>query len=151
MDLALLKQEIEKDPLGLGYGPLMDRGSDADVAVILNDKSGPGGGVIQLPSIPLSDFLGATLPAIVALQGKTSDVQAKWDRLINIVTSLPTVTLTPTVRIILQGLVVDGLMGSDDVNAIGTRQGSRAEVLFGPGTVIHHLQIAAAFGRGTGV
>lgn len=150
IDLVALKDEIEQDPEKLGYAPLMERGSDADVAHILNDKAGNGAALYRVASLPRDSFLYALLPATFALATKSAAVQSKWDRILSVVRSVQSIPLSNDIMDTLYGLVVDGLATPEEIDAIGKIQGSRAEILFGQGTIIHHLQVAAAFGRGTG-
>ncbi len=56
VDTLQLRAEIDNDPRGLGYAQWVALGADADVARLLNDKDGPGAGLIDLPSLPKDEL-----------------------------------------------------------------------------------------------
>lgn len=145
VDLTALRTEIENDPNGLGYAPLMARGSDADVAVLLNQKRPGAQYAVFKPDAQLKDIIEAVVAAdYVALTA----VQVA--RLQLLFTGGYADCSRTNTRQILNDLF-SGASASTRTGVLATisREGSRAERLFGVGTQIQHLQIAAAFGRGS--
>jgi hypothetical protein len=85
------------------------------------------------------------MPGILAIGGLDAARQGKWDRVFAALRSVPSVHVTSTGVQQMLGLAVqDGLLTSDQVAAIGVRQGSRAEVLFGPGVAVGQAQVSLA-------
>jgi hypothetical protein len=147
VDLTALRTEIESNPQGLGYAPLMTRGSDADVADLLNAPRSGAAYIVFRPDVPVKDVVEAITAADF---GSLTAVQCARLQLL-FVGGTVDVSRTNT-RQALQDL----FSGASNATkaallALVSRSGSRAEKLFGVGTTIHHLQVAAAFGRGTGV
>ena len=66
VDLTALRTEIESDPQGLGYAPLMARGSDADVADLLNAPRPGAAYVVFRPDVPVKDVVEAKLKEYVS-------------------------------------------------------------------------------------
>lgn len=146
IDLAALKSEIENDPQGLGYAPLMARGSDADVAVLLNTKRAGANYAVFRPDVPLKDVIEAMTSAdFTALTA----VQASRLQLL-FYGGYADMTRANTRRIMQDLFSGASATTRQGILAVVSREGSRAEKLFGAGTEVHHLQIAAAFGRGVG-
>jgi len=148
IDYELLRSEIDNDPLSLGYASLVARGSDQDIANILNDKEGAGKGNVNLEVVDLADFLVGITPALIRLSEKEINIQTKWDRLLGVIKALPVVRMNNTLKSMLNAAVSDGIMTQPELNAIGVVSGSRAEVLFGKDVNIQHIDVAKAFGRG---
>lgn len=140
-----LRAEIANNPKGLASGGVsltdlaaagMDR--DGDCAALLNALTGAGAELVSLPSIPKGDFLLGIAPAALVLASKDSSTQAKWDRVINLIVGAPdTVSVgSATIQAVLGIALADGILSQGQIDALSKRTGSRAEVLWGPGTVI---------------
>jgi hypothetical protein len=145
MDYTVLKKELEADPLGLGYAPLLDSGDDTGLCALLNSHSGFGAATVSVPSVSRTDFLLAIAPAYLVLPTLNAFVQAKWDRILAVIGAADRIDCTdPRVQALLSAAVVDGVLTSDQATAINTRTGSRAEVLLGPGTELSTGDISFA-------
>jgi hypothetical protein len=150
IDLAALKAEIQADPEGIGYAPHAAAQDDAAVAGLLNAPTGPGAAPIALSYVSRDDFLKAILPAFLVLPtlatpaGSPETIQAKWDRILNMVSSGAGVTINAQVQALLAQAVADGVLTQAESDAVWHRTGSRAEVLWGPGAVVTPAQVSVA-------
>lgn len=143
MDYEALKDELENDPEDLGYAPLVSSGAHLDLANLLNE---PGAGPVSVEVMSKNDFLLAITPVLLRLPGKTAAVQAKWDRILALARAAESFHVNdPRVVNLLDLAVSDGILEQGEVNAMKTKTGSRAEVLFGIGSVVSHSDIANAF------
>jgi hypothetical protein len=150
IDLAALKAEIQGDPKGLDYGPHAVAQDDGAVADLLNSTTGPGAATIALSFVSRDDFLKAILPAFLVLptlatpDGWPETIQAKWDRILNMINAGAGVTINAPVQVLLAQAVTDGVLTQEQADAVWHRTGSRAEVLGGPGTVVTPDQVSVA-------
>lgn len=145
IDYAALKAELEADPKNLGYQANINLGRDLAVADLMNATTGPGAETVALPTITKGQFLLGIAPVGLTLPAKSVEIQAKWDRIISLASSADIVDIgNPTVSLLLQAAVADELITPEQIAAFSTRTGSRAEVLFGVGTVVRHEDIAKA-------
>jgi hypothetical protein len=145
MDYTVLKKELEADPLGLGYAPLLASGNDTGLCALLNSRIGPGTGVVSLSSVSRTDFLLACAPAYLVLPTLNAAVQAKWDRILAVIGAADRIDCTdPRVQALLSAAVIDGVLTSDQATAINQRTGSRAEVLLGAGVALTESDVVQA-------
>lgn len=145
MDYTVLANEINTDPLTMGYAPFITSGADLAIADLLNSATGNGTAQINIILMPRGDFLISLLPGIAALSGMSAALQTKWDRLITVACANDNIAVSSlAVGAILDIAVQDGLLTSQQRNVIGKRTGSRAEVIFGAGTVVNHSDVAKA-------
>lgn len=148
MDYTALHTELTTDPLAMGYAahltlPVTD---DAIVANMLNALTGVGAGMVIIPTYTKESFATGILPAVQALPTATTALQAKWNPMLNVALAMGTV-LYSAASPLLAGLITDGLMTQAQVDAFTKRTGSRAEVLFGAGTIIDWRDVAKSMGR----
>ena len=129
-DLLALKDEVNNDPLGLGYDPA---GGTSDILDLLNAKNY----TVSKPTIDPSDVKSSTTYA--AYDGLAIDEQ-EWLRWM---TDTDVLVVTTDLQTRLAGAGTTSIWGVADrtemVNAMTALidvPGSRAEVLFGYGTVI---------------
>jgi hypothetical protein len=144
IDLAALRAEIQGDPRGLDYGPHAVAQDDGAVADLINSTTGPGAATIALSFVSRDDFLKAILPAFLVIPTLPADVQAKWDRILNMINAGAGVTINAPVQALLAQAVTDGVLTQEQADAVWHRTGSRAEVLGGPGTVVTPDQVSVA-------
>ena len=154
MDYATLKAELTTDPLGLGYASTLPT-SDIATAALINATTGKGAGTIRVPSfsrgellallVPLEDQLSSGINVSGAAFSQL--VLAKWSGRFDALRSgdpqIPTTLILP----LLNSAVADGLTTATYITQITNRVCSRAEILFGAGTVIQHKDISIAVGR----
>ena len=154
MDYGALKTELTTDPLGLGYASTLPT-SDIATAALLNANTGKGAGTIMVPSysrggllallIPLEDQLssGVNISGVAF----TQLVLTKWAGRFDALRSGDPVIATVVILPMLASAVTDGLTTTAYVTQITNRICSRAETLFGAGTVVQHQDISKAMGR----
>ncbi len=154
MDYTALHTELTTDPLAIGYSAQLNI-SDIAVAAMLNATTGNGAATITIPSlsrgqwdallIPLEDQVASGLNLSGA--ALSSAVIAKWNARIASLRAGDQTIQTSVMTPFLNSAVTDGLITSAFLTQITTRMGSRAEVLFGAGTVAQWQDIARAMGR----
>lgn len=141
-----LRAELDADPAGLGYAAPRAIGDRLTLLALLNDRSGPGTATIALDSVPRNGFVEALRPGLLALAGLSAATQMKWDRILNaIYTTTGSVTIDPTTRGLLSAAIADGVLTQAQADAAWHRAGSRAEALWGAGTVVTLTHLADAF------
>lgn len=159
--LAQLRTELETDPQGYGYAPLLALGADQTLADLLNHRrdgitTPPAGNIgpaitgIREEALAVADLLEAIdsrdfdVAAVAAhVAWFQSLVELRTVRLLDDA-GQPTRVLGNLRRLILN----PGTQGSRArLDALATRNGSRAEQLFGPRVVLTDDHVAAAFGR----
>lgn len=154
--LAELNTELTTDPAALGYAPYLNI-SDNECAALLNALTGPGAVTISLPSQTKGAILKGCVPGTdqlatgvnlsgVAISAATTN---KWLHRFNAIRSGdPVLALDTEMMGLLGQLVTDGLMTQAQIDAITKRVGSRAEYLWGAGTVVQPSDVMRAMGRG---
>jgi hypothetical protein len=157
IDYARLRQEILEDPLQLGYAALLarkERGvspapDDAGIAALLNATTGAGVGSITRTKISQTVFLRLIAPATLGWAAKGEAFERRWDRMLGIVQAVETLDLAePTTIGLIDAAVADEAMTADIRTAILAGTGSRAEVLFGAGTILSASDVGAARNSG---
>jgi hypothetical protein len=141
-----LKAEITTDPKGLGYAPFVQPGSDNSIMALLNDPTNAKGqGTVAMPSLSKDQFLLATAPMLFTLVGLSAAIQAKWTPILEHLRAADQLDFTSaTVQALVTAAVADGLLTQAQATALNQRMGSRAEVLFGAGTVLTNRDISFA-------
>lgn len=126
IDIETLKGEIETDPLGLGYAQHIDKGDDTSVADLLNSGAYEVDAVdeivtpLSLLKVHESEFKSLAGDALLRLQ---------------------------CLMLAAQG----GVRASQfPFSVVRKKQGTRAEVLFGSGTTVTHIEVAKALRNGYG-
>lgn len=153
-----LTTELTTDPASVGYGPYVTARRDAEIASILNTVQAGPSYVVSKGIVDLDTAIG-TWGDLIFLLPDNSDAtkKARW---LNAVASLFTPRRTinysdPLFTSFFAGVLADGLQISDgaggsqtiteaDVTARTTRQGSRAEVVCGSGTVVSVEEVSTA-------
>lgn len=135
MDLQELRSELDEDPEGLGYAGT----SDAEAAATLNDRSLTGETALR-EAIPMGEVY-----AQVEWTTEWAGLDATFREGFRQLTSTPTLDASSS-RI---HDALEAIFGSDsqtwaNLAAIAERSVSRAEVLWGAGTRVHHLDVARA-------
>lgn len=140
---SLLKTEIQQDPKALGFASLVAAGNDQGIADLLNGLSGPGTGSAFRDNIQPKEILAALQPAdfaaLTALQ--LAQLQA--------ITGQGVVDATSANGRAIYLNIFAGMTNSiTALTALTSRVSSRAEALFGAGTVISAGDVSFAL-RGT--
>jgi hypothetical protein len=131
IDTAVLQSELAKP----AYASAISHGNDAEVVRLLNAVSQDV--VVADTVITRPRFILAVAPALLALAGKDATAKDKWDRVLAAVVTPDSVELTnPTVQYMFGLAVADGLLTQAQLDQVGRRPGSVAEILGGPGTSV---------------
>lgn len=130
--LAVLKTEVTTDPKVLGYAGKQPY----QIMDLMNSLTGPGVAPVSVPFWPKPMFMSRLIPAMLAFSSLSAQLQGKWSVVLSQFSNLndnATIDLTaPEMQVLLVSAVTDGLLMQNQVtNAINTKPGSRAEVLFG--------------------
>lgn len=142
IDYVALASEINTDPAALGYAAPKQAGNDIAVAVLLNAV---GAGVsFQVNREPISSalFIANMDPTEFAAL-----TQAQLLRLLIILSGDSVDINGANTQTSLLGIFPNPGATKTAIAALLKRQGSRAEVLFGRGTVITGYDVAHAFSR----
>lgn len=132
-----LAAEIAADPKNLGYAAFSVNGNDAAVASLLNSLSGPGVGPVASVTMTRDEALLAFSPALLTITALSTALQSKWDRILSALTSLNVLDCTSAaVQAILTQAITDSVLTQEQVTNFNQRTGSRAEVLWGAGTIV---------------
>ena len=135
--------------MGLGYAPSLASTNDIVTASLINATTGKGAAVVALPSLSHDEFAMLIAPVGMGLSTATTTLQAKWSPMLQLFGGVQTVNLTPQIMGMLDDLSTDfpTPLPAATVTASTTKEGSRAEVLWGAGTVVQWQDIAIAMGR----
>lgn len=137
INYAALKTELQTDPAGLGYAPHLAAGADQSLADLLNEVR---------QSISISR---ATIPAYEVWE---AIVPAEWAALtanerqrVQTILSMGEVNVQgANTRSSLAAAFGAGTTSRTNLIALQSRQGSRAEQLFGDGVAVTNEDIAKA-------
>jgi hypothetical protein len=157
MDSTALATEIHTDPLTLGYAALITSGADASIAAILNQRPGSFSPAktwtAAAPLVPIATVLqwGATGPLAAISAAQTSAIAGIPAVAIASILgfqALTTFDVSDAKNLAsLAGFVAASVLTQSQVNALvalGFAPASRAEVLWGLGTVVSSLDVAHA-------
>ncbi len=146
IDYSALKNEIATDLKALGYAALVASGNDQGIADLLNATTGSGAATVGLTSLTKDEFVLGFAPAIYTnLSTLSTTKQQQWRDILNIINGATAVDLsTSNVQALLAQGVSDGLITQAEINAVTQKTGSRAEFLFGAGTVISNSDVSFA-------
>ena len=135
--IEALKTESTTDPQGYGYAVPYDRGSDSDVAYLLNQSRA----VIRIDRdiVPAYEIYEAIVP------GEWKALVADEKQRIQTLLSMGEVNAQgPNTRASFLATFVAGSQTRTNLAALQTRDGSRAEQLFGAGIAVTWQDVAAA-------
>jgi hypothetical protein len=144
-----LNSELTTDPKGVGYATPLAATNDNAVAALLNVITGPGAATITIPSLTHDEFATLIAPVVMALGSASAALQAQWTPMLNLISGINVFQTTAQNMAMLNALSSDfpNQLPASAITAATTRIGSRAEVLWGVGTVINWIDIAHAMGR----
>lgn len=137
IDHAALKSEIQNDPVVIGYAPLVAAGNDAGIADLLNQVR--VGTSITRSYVPIEDVLAAIVAS--EFDALLATDKAKVDQFVR----GPRIkTSSANMRTTMAGLFGAATTTRANLIALATRNGSRAEQLWGEGTSVTHSDVARA-------
>lgn len=135
--LSALKTEILTDPASLGYAA--QGGDQGAMANLINART-------SSQSVTVTNVTNISMQQSV-IGTEYADLPATAQRAWGALVGLDTVPVCNTnIRAQIQAIWSAGTTTRANLVALQTRDGSRAEVLFGEGVRVHHLDIAAALG-----
>lgn len=130
MTPALIKAEIQTGPHAATLAPFVTASNDVAIANFLNDANGAGKGLVTLTAMDKQTLLRTFMPVAIALATQTTAIQAKWDRLMDMVKYMESVP-PADIDAMLALAVAESYLTQAKVDSLKTRMGSRAEVLWG--------------------
>lgn len=143
MDYVALHTELTTDPNGYGYAPLIAIGNDAGLADLLNQ---PRAAIsIARPDVTPLEVLEAI--KVTDFVSNANVLYASWFESLTQFASLRILKADGTdtrVMTNLMSILSNGSASETRLRALASRQGSRAEQLFGPGATVTHMDIATA-------
>lgn len=139
--LAILKDELQTDPMQIGYASDIENGNFNAPAEKLNAFPG----TVTMNSMSNVDFVTAFLPYLytaIALGGTKGQFYSMlWQTIL----AMPTINLSnPSVGGMMAQAIADGVLTEDQATALNQRPGSRSEVLCGTGVKLSGDDIADA-------
>lgn len=143
IDYTQLATEIQTDPLGLGYAAHVAGGNDSAIADLLNLFR--VGIFVDRNFITGNEFLDAVVQADYNALAANSDARP-WVKTLATMGQID--VKSANVRAIVAAIFPAGSETRANLIALQTRQGSRAEQLFGIGVSVSFLDVARALGRG---
>jgi hypothetical protein len=136
IDLNLLKQEIQNDPSNLGYASSLAIRDDISLANILNTARSGSDYIVTKGRITRDQFVEDTTSVVynlMVLESQGSDKAVFWLRVFDRLVSNSDTLNALDVNLIglLDQMIADNVLTSEEKSSILNRQGSRSEVLFG--------------------
>lgn len=136
IDLNLLKQEIQNDPSNLGYASSLAIRDDISLANILNTVRSGSDYIVTKGRITRDQFVEDTTSVVynlMVLESQGSDKAVFWLRVFDrLVSNSDTINALDVNLIgLLDQMIADNVLTSEEKSSILNRQGSRSEVLFG--------------------
>ncbi len=136
IDLNLLKQEIQNDPSNLGYASSLAIRDDISLANILNTARSGSDYIVTKGRITRDQFVEDTTSVVynlMVLESQGSDKAVFWLRVFDrLVSNSDTINALDVNFIgLLDQMIADNVLTSEEKSSILNRQGSRSEVLFG--------------------
>lgn len=141
---AALLAELNTDVMGMGYSALV--GQDATIAALMNQTTGPGAGTVFYTNVTVQQLMYSL--ASLADWDLLVTPGASYNSLQMLAMMEPLDCSKSSIQALLTHVFAGLSAGSKTALAAAVqRSGSRAEVLFGVGTVIQASDIAKAHGR----
>ncbi len=136
IDLNLLKQEIQNDPNNLGYASSLAIRDDISLANILNTARSGSDYIVTKGRITRDQFVEDTTSVVynlMVLESQGSDKAVFWLRVFDrLVSNSDTINALDVNLIgLLDQMIADNVLTSEEKSFILNKQGSRSEVLFG--------------------
>lgn len=149
-----LQSEITTNPTSLScYASNVTAGNDAAIVACINQVRSGGDYVVSQGIVTRNVFIGVWGDVIQLIPSITdATVRSKWTWMVQTMLGfVDTIDYaSPTAAGFFAQMVSDGLQGAggtittNEVTARTTRQGSRAEVLKGPGTMVTIKDVSCA-------
>lgn len=147
IDYSVLKNEILNDPQQLGYSNFLPQRNDVELAGLLNQVRSGDDYKVQKGRVSRDSFVEDTASVVyslmVALDSGNNRAQFWLNVFDRLVSNSDTInSADANLNYILDQMISDNLLTSNQKDAIILRQGSRAEVLFGQVVLINDISNA---------
>lgn len=147
IDYSVLKNEILNDPQQLGYSNFLPQRNDVELAGLLNQVRSGDDYKVQKGRVSRDSFVEDTASVVyslmVALDSGNDRAQFWLNVFDRLVSNSDTInSADANLNYILDQMISDNLLTSNQKDAIILRQGSRAEVLFGQVVLINDISNA---------
>lgn len=156
MEYSVLRNEIDKDPMNLGYKPLVDAGYDDDLAKLMNEKTQDSHGWVTPTLIKHHLFLTGLWLIMKASTSQACKTTIAALEEFPAGFNLADPADKAMFESLADALVADTTVEFSEANKtalleLSQVKISRAEVLFGVGTTVQHTDIAQAFKTERGI
>lgn len=136
VDLNLLKQEIQTDPQNLGYAGSLAIRDDISITNILNTIRNGSDYIVPKGRISRDQFVEDTSTVVynlMVLESQNNNSATFWLKVFDrLVSNSDTInSLDANLVSILDQMISDNVLTTQEKSSILNRQGSRAEKLFG--------------------
>jgi len=136
INLNLLKQEIQNDPENLGYSSFLSLRDDISIANILNTVRDSDSYIVSKGRISKDQFLEDTADIVfnlMVLESQNVTSATFWLKVFDrLVANSDTVNSEDVTLVnLLDQMISENLITTNQKNSILNKQGSRAQVLFG--------------------
>ena len=147
IDYSVLKNEILNDPQQIGYSNFLPQRNDVELAGLMNQIRSGDDYKVQKGRVSRDSFVEDTASVIyelmVALDNGNNRAQFWLNVFDRLVSNSDTINSADTnLNYILDQMISDNLLTSNQKDSIVLRQGSRAEVLFGRAVLIGEVSDA---------
>jgi hypothetical protein len=145
---AALYTELTTDPKSLGYSALLAQQNVAGnntVCGLINALTGAGAATIELQTMTSQQVAAIMLPFFAAATALTD--YPYYTLMFSIIMAQQGAIPVGNMSALGAKIVTDGIMTSTQAQALGQRTGSRAEVLWGQGTVVAEQDIEQVMGE----
>lgn len=137
IDLVALRNELETDPNSYGYAGPYAEGDNGTLCVLLNEVR--AGITVDVPTLTAAQMQAAVVGSEF---GALADVKQRAWQCVLACGEIP--VDNSNIRAQVSSIWGAGTTTRSNLVALQTRTGSRAEELFGAGTVINHHHVAEA-------
>jgi len=142
IDYAALKEEIELDPVALGYSEYLEKGSDKGIMRLLNKADT---GTISRGFVTRSEFVAIYAAPLLGVVALAEDRRWTYQWLYNMLSCMELIDLSnPTIVNVIAVFAADGLCTPEEAAELRMRPCTRAETLFGEGASVGLDDIARA-------
>ena len=147
---AALATELSTDPKSLGYAawiPIKSEGANLNICALINSLTGNGAATITLTTMTAAQIAAIMLPLFGAATGLTATQYSYYALMFAMIEAQTGVITLSGLAAFSNQMVANGVMTTNQQIAFGQRTGSRAEVLWGQGTVVTESDVEIALGE----
>lgn len=147
IDLSILKNEILNDPQSLGYSSFLPQRNDIELAGLINQSRQGSDYKVQKGRVSRDSFVEDTASVVfelmVALDAGNNRAQFWLNVFDRLVSNSDTINSSDTnLNYILDQMITENLLTTNQKESIILKQGSRADILFGRSVLISEVSDA---------